>query len=301
MKTIQKFKELKRVTFGFKTKMMLFYIKRKFKLKFSKNETTTEARMHDFLSKLVKYNGVLQIENSKFYITTYQFKKTTSLKLRKIPSTDLYVFDQVFGNEDYKSTVELMQKNSHFNENSHLNIIDAGGNIGLTTLYLSYYFPKSNFIIIEPDSSNTEVLKYNISKNIPNNYSIIQGGLWNRNANLEISKDFRGGGDWALRVVETQKTLPNSIKAYTIQKLMNENNFSHIDLLKIDIEGAEKLVFSSDSDTSFLSKTKYIAIEIHDEFNCREEIYNRLSKYGFKYFNDGELTIGFNEKYGLII
>ena len=51
------------------------------------------------------------------------------------------------------------------------------------------------------------------------------------------------------------------------------------------------------SDISFLAITKCIAIEIHDEFNCREAICKILKNYGFSLFNSGELTIGVNQNW----
>ena len=70
-----------------------------------------------------------------------------------------------------------------------------------------------------------------------------------------------------------------------------------MDILKIDIEGSEKQIFTSPvANFNFLKSTKCIAIEIHDEFDCREEICNILTDYGFVLFNQGELTIGINQK-----
>ena len=79
---------------------------------------------------------------------------------------------------------------------------------------------------------------------------------------------------------------------------MQEYKFETIDILKIDIEGSEKEVFTgANADVSFLSKTKCIAVEIHDEFDCRDAIYSILTKYNFKYFDSGELTIGINQSF----
>ena len=44
-----------------------------------------------------------------------------------------------------------------------------------------------------------------------------------------------------------------------------------------------------------LKKFRIIAIEIHDEFNCREAIYKILEDHNFTYFDDKELTIGVNQ------
>ena len=65
--------------------------------------------------------------------------------------------------------------------------------------------------------------------------------------------------------------------------------------MNIDIEGSEKQIFDkNNSDLEFLKITKCIAIEIHDFFDCRKQIYDILDCYGFTYFNEGELTIAVN-------
>jgi hypothetical protein len=64
----------------------------------------------------------------------------------------------------------------------------------------------------------------------------------------------------------------------------------------MDIEGSEKQVFTSpSSNLDFLKITKCIALEIHDEFDCRSDIYKVLNDFDFKLFNQGELTIGINQ------
>jgi hypothetical protein len=44
-----------------------------------------------------------------------------------------------------------------------------------------------------------------------------------------------------------------------------------------------------------LSITEILAIEIHDEFNIREEIFDVLRAHGFLLFNSNETTIALNE------
>ena len=65
--------------------------------------------------------------------------------------------------------------------------------------------------------------------------------------------------------------------------------------MKIDIEGAERFIFDNNNDLSFLKKTKIIAIEIHDEYNIREEIISILKENQFLLLESGELTIGINK------
>ena len=188
--------------------------------------------------------------------------------------------------------VETFKK--HFPNAKKLNIIDAGSNIGLTSVYLSKHFPDSKFITVEPDSSNFDSIVYNLETNGILDAVKVKGGLWSRNTNLELVNDFRDQKEWAIRVEETQEV--GDLKAFSIQHLMKENQLETIDILKMDIEGSEKEVFTgAKADVSFLSNTKCIAIEIHDEFDCREAIYKILKDYNFDFFESGELTIGINK------
>lgn len=52
-----------------------------------------------------------------------------------------------------------------------------------------------------------------------------------------------------------------------------------IDILKIDIEGAESVLFSQDCH-DWLSRTNCLAIEIHDEA-CRQAVLGAVSQYPF--------------------
>ncbi len=82
--------------------------------------------------------------------------------MRDEPSSDLFVFGQLFLQEEYKSTVKLCNK--YFPDNRDLILIDAGANIGMTTLYLSNFFNFSKIIVIEPSIENLEILNLNCDK-----------------------------------------------------------------------------------------------------------------------------------------
>ncbi|MCF6129923.1 FkbM family methyltransferase [Flavobacterium sp. AS60] len=253
-------------------------------------KTTEQERLvNEYYFHLISFNGFFKTENEKEYISNYPNFGVT-IKLRKRPSSDLNVFAQIYQYDEYKPLVAVFKKN--FPDDLSLNIIDAGCNIGLTSVYLSKYFPNSNFIIIEPDSSNFESIGDNFEMNDITTAIKIKGGLWSKNTNLKLVNDFRDQNDWSYRVEETNEE--TDLKAYSIPFLMKEYNFDVVDILKIDIEGSEKELFSN-GDISFLEKTKCVAIEIHDEFDCREMIYAILKKYNFEYFETGDLTIGINQ------
>lgn len=106
---------------------------------------------------------------------------------------------------------------------------------------------------------------------------MINGGVWDKNIGLQLNRNFRDGNDWSVNVTEN---LSNSLlQGFSIITLMERFQFKIIDILKIDIEGSEKQLFINVNHAAeFLSKTKYISIEIHDEFECREEINDCLKR-----------------------
>lgn len=144
---------------------------------------------------------------------------------------------------------------------------------------------------MEPDSSNFEQLNYNVSKNNINS-SCLNAGIWSKSGKLNLVKDFRDKNDRSIRVEDSET---GTIRAISMMDLIKKYHVKNIDILKIDIEGAEKEIFDKEkSDLSFLNITKCLAIEIHDEFDCRKDIEDVLYEYNFELLKSGELTIGIN-------
>ena len=266
-----------------------YLFKRIFKLKTSPKERL----INDYYYHLIKFRGFFKSQKEDCFIAYYPKWKAT-IKTRKRPSSDLDVFSQIFGDLEYKPVVDTFKAN--FKTNTSLKIIDAGSNIGLTSLYFSRFFEHAEFICVEPNESNLDVLTFNLDTNSIPNCNKLKAGIWSKNTYLNIVSDFRGHYDWSYRVVESRDE--TDLGAFSISHLVEKFKWETIDILKMDIEGSEKEVFTnSHSDISFLAITKCIAIEIHDEFDCREAIYEILTKYGFSLFNSGELTIGINQNW----
>lgn len=291
MKINKMIKNLKRFDFKNLLKLVIYKFKKKIKIKPSKEESD----LYLYYSYLVKYDGFLVEETKKYYITDFKTKFSNLVKLRKRPSSDFDVFYQVNECSEYLSVVTYYKNNFTNEESYSLNIIDAGSNIGLTSLFFTEHFESARIIAVEPDTKNFQMLNYNLKEKTNFEFIKVNGAVWSSNSKIKVINDFRDRSDWSFRVEESDES--NALQAYTINHLAEVNHFQYIDILKIDIEGAEKQIFvSSVSNLEFLSKTKCIAMEIHDEFDCRQEIYAVLDNYGFTIVNEGELTIGINEK-----
>ncbi len=175
-------------------------------------------------------------------------------------------------------------------------MIDAGANIGLTSMYFSAHYPNCKIIALEPVQSTFIRLKHNIVENKLNNFILLEKGLWKTTTKLSLDTNFRDKLDWSFRLTENQSASSSMIDSVSINDIIKDFNINLIDFLKIDIEGGEVEVFADNADTEWLEKVKIIAIEIHDEFDCREQIEDILKSKKFHLMYSGELTIAINNK-----
>lgn len=78
---------------------------------------------------------------------------------------------------------------------------------------------------------------------------------------------------------------------------MERHLLDEIDVLKIDIEGAEFVIFADNADTDWLQKVRFLAIEIHPDAGDVLVIKKKLREFGFTIFETGETTIGINRNF----
>ena len=75
---------------------------------------------------------------------------------------------------------------------------------------------------------------------------------------------FRDGGEWSTQVTSDRVADADTVAGLTLPDVMADAGMSRIDLLKIDIEGAEKAILD-ESFRGFLDRVGTIAIELHDD------------------------------------
>ncbi len=167
-------------------------------------------------------------------------------------------------------------------------IIDCGANIGLSAVYFANKYPLAKIVAIEPDKGNFQYLLRNTKPY--QNVVCLNKAIWNKEAQMDIVDP--GSGNWGLQTVVTHTASEHSIAAVTLEQVMKENNFSHIDLLKIDIEGAEEDLFRDNYDY-WLHKTRVIAIELHDtkEHQSSHTFYSAIKNIPNKQYEIGENLI----------
>ncbi len=160
-------------------------------------------------------------------------------------------------------------------------IIDAGANIGLTSIYFTYRFPDARIIAIEPEATNFALLKKNIS-DYPN-ISAVHAALWKQDTLLDLIDPGRGhwGFQTQTRSDQDAENALHKVPGLTVASIISQHRLDYVDLLKVDIEGSEQEVFEDAS--AWIDRIGVIIIELHDNFrpHCSRNVYEAVS--GFEY------------------
>lgn len=183
-------------------------------------------------------------------------------------TSDVTVFYQVFLAKSYLIGLSEAPKI----------IIDCGANIGLSTVFFKNKYPNAKIIAVEPEGSNFTMLKKNTE--MYSDVHCINKGIWNKTANLIVKDD--NLGNWGFTVEEVDYKNKNTVSAISINEIMSSFNIQYIDILKIDIEGSEKEMFSENFE-NWLSKTKVLIIELHDGLNAgaSKSFFSAITNYNF--------------------
>jgi FkbM family methyltransferase len=184
----------------------------------------------------------------------------------RVPSSDVPTFDQIVFRKEYDFDVTTAPRT----------IVDAGANIGLASIYFANRFPDAKIIAIEPEDSNLEVLRRNIAPY--GNVISLSGALWHDNSRISLVDP--GLGKWGFMtqaqddVEEGYGEIVHEVQGMTVETIMKEQGIDHIDILKLDIEGAEREVFGDPS--AWIANVDALIVELHDRMKpgCSRSFYN---------------------------
>jgi FkbM family methyltransferase len=102
-------------------------------------------------------------------------------------------------------------------------IVDAGANIGLTSVYFANRYPTAKIICIEPDTENFKCVVKNVSEY--KNITPLNKALWNKVEMLSLAN--KGFGDRGFMIEEGDEKTTEGI---SLTALMQHHNLTHIDI-----------------------------------------------------------------------
>ncbi len=164
----------------------------------------------------------------------------------------IYQFQEIF----YKRSYQFITSAS-----SPL-IYDCGANVGTSCLFFKKEYPTAVVHAFEPDPKVFSALKHNMEVNGIKDVHLHNAAVWKEEGSLSFASE---GADSGALITERKKESIN-VKAIRLRDLLAKEQ--RVDLLKIDIEGAETAVVEDCQDV--LDRVEHLFIEYHS-FNGQQQ------------------------------
>jgi FkbM family methyltransferase len=147
-------------------------------------------------------------------------------------------------------------------------ILDAGANIGMSAVFFANKYPGAIVLALEPDKQNYELLCRNVAayaQVIP-----LQGALWKENKAIRLWNP--AGVMDGFQTIDQELINgegDSMVAGYTMDSLIDQYQLGRVNILKLDIEGAEKEIF--DCAEPWIGRVDVIMVELHDRLKagCR--------------------------------
>jgi FkbM family methyltransferase len=181
----------------------------------------------------------------------------------RLHTSDIPTFSQVFVKCEY---------NSPSLPNVAREIVDLGANIGLATVFFGMRYPSARILSVEPEEGNFAAMIANTAA-LGDRVQKQRAAVWVRDDFINLRNESEDGtwlDAWGVQVSELESKSRKKTKCYKLSTLLDKAGFISVDVLKIDIEGAELEIFSHGA-AEWLPRINLIIIETHDRFRTGSE------------------------------
>jgi FkbM family methyltransferase len=158
-------------------------------------------------------------------------------------------------------------------------IIDCGANVGVSVLYYKSLYPQAKVICFEPDPAVFACLQENLQANKITDVECRAEAVWVHGDGVSFGSEGADGGS-ILREA-------NAVRLPSVRLKEVLEQHPKIDLLKIDIEGAEVPVLLDCA--AALKRVNYLYVEYHSFPDKQQELHALLAvlaEQGFRYYID---------------
>lgn len=193
-------------------------------------------------------------------------RKTVGVRLKhrrepffvRLGSTDMLVLDELFQAREYSFVEETLRDVRR--------IVDLGANVGFSLRYWNEIFPGAKILAVEPDPENFELCRRNVAAaGFADSVTLVRACVGARRREVRLS----GQDEWSYQMTECSEAGRSSASVLPVWELMQTYSISEpIDLLKCDIEGAERELFADCAD--WISKVKAMVVELHPPYSIAD-------------------------------
>lgn len=142
---------------------------------------------------------------------------------------------QYFDPEELKLLEQRISDNFTF--------VDIGANVGWYSLFVAARAgPSSRILALEPQPEIFDRLTYNIRQNPHGIVKAIACAVADKTGELTLFLDPRNRGESSVKIVGSSQSDAVRVPAVTLLDLLRSENFTRVDAIKLDVEGAEDLI-----------------------------------------------------------
>lgn len=196
-------------------------------------------------------------------VPTWVNRRRLILPIR-LNTTDTFVAKEIFGDLQYvRDTMP----------DRVTRILDLGANVGFASLFLAAMYPEALIACVEPDPENLVALRHSLAINgIP--ATIVEGAVAGSTGQRNFSADSMPSSG---RMMD-EGTGIVQVEALSLRDLLLRLNWETVDLVKIDIEGAEHELIVADLE--IFRRFSHILMELHD-WIPKQVVVDSLASVGF--------------------
>ncbi len=160
-------------------------------------------------------------------------------------------------------------------------VVDIGAAIGEFTLIAALEASQGRVLAFEPNPGSVDILRQNLRANNINNVTVFHVGVWDKPG--EIGLDLTQGEPLQAQSLQSAHNSNDiAIPVISLDELVRVQAEGHVDLLKLDCEGAEyAILMAAQADT--LGQIDRIVLEYHelDEARSYRKLTPFLEKAGY--------------------
>jgi FkbM family methyltransferase len=156
-------------------------------------------------------------------------------------------------------------------------ILDCGANIGYTVLHYKRQFPGARITAFEPDPQFAPILRRNLARNGVDDVEVVEAAAWTSDGRARWTMEAKDGSRLTTGSPQPGQVL--TVATVDLARYLDRD----IDLLKMDIEGAEFEVLPHIA--SRLARVKNVIVECHlasqDDYDAFARVLTDLNGAGF--------------------
>jgi FkbM family methyltransferase len=162
-------------------------------------------------------------------------------------------------------------------------VFDVGANIGTFSLHLQSLSKSVKVFAVEPAPATREVLERNVTaNNISSQVTVLPFAVGSENGKISLHCSPEQGHSSFVEGEFVKNGTTVEVPMMTLPTVLDERKIEQVDLLKIDIEGAETDLFDGMTSDGW-KKVKRVTMETHDKLRpgTHGRVLEELKKHDF--------------------